>query len=156
MTMQRIPGPELMNDVEQAQAYAAADFAEPHQRFVELLCERFPSADPASALELGCGAGDTSIRFARAFLQSIVHGIDGAEAMLACGRDAVRASGLADRVELVRGYLPDDAPPLAAFRRAGIVAGRGRQRPPPDRLGGDAVSSAGLLPAATLGGTARS
>ncbi len=113
--MQRIPEPELMDDVEQARAYAAADFAEPHQRFIQLLCERFPSGDPASALELGCGAGDICIRFARAFPRSIVHGIDGAEAMLACGREAMRASGLADRVELARGYLPDDAPPLEKY-----------------------------------------
>lgn len=113
--MQRIPEPELMDDVEQARAYAAADFAEPHQRFIELLRERFPSEAPGSALELGCGAGDICIRLARAFPQSIVHGIDGAEAMLACGREAVHASGLADRVELVRGYLPDDAPPLSGY-----------------------------------------
>ena len=109
--MERVPEPELMNDAEQARAYAGADFALPHQHFIELLCERFPDEEPAFALELGCGAGDICMRFARTFPHSVVHGVDGAEAMLACGRAALRASGLEGRVELVRGYLPADAPP---------------------------------------------
>ncbi len=35
--MDRIPEPELMDEVEQARAYAAADFSEPHQAFVLLV-----------------------------------------------------------------------------------------------------------------------
>ncbi len=103
-----------MTDVEQARAYAAADFSEPHDAFVALFAERFAGAMPASrfcAIELGCGAGDVCVRFARAYPGALVHGIDGAEAMLACGRDAVRAAGLVDRVELVHCSLPDGAPP---------------------------------------------
>ena len=34
--MRRIPEPELMDDAEQAKAYAEADFSEPNQRFLEL------------------------------------------------------------------------------------------------------------------------
>lgn len=116
--MDRVPEPELMTDAEQARAYAAADFSEPHDAFVALFADRFADALPPRrffALELGCGAGDVCLRFARAFPHAIVHGIDGAEAMLACGRDAVRAAGLPDRVELVHGYLPDGAPPRASY-----------------------------------------
>ena len=40
--MERIPEPDLMNDPEQALAYAQADFEEPHNQFVELFKNRFP------------------------------------------------------------------------------------------------------------------
>lgn len=115
---QRVAEPELMLDPEQARAYAAADFSEPHDRFVELFAERFADQVPREAffaLELGCGAGDVCLRFARAFPRAVVHGIDGSEAMLACGRDAVACAGLGDRVELVHGYLPRDAPPRERY-----------------------------------------
>ena len=39
--MERIPEPELMDDPEQARAYASADFSEPHQAFVERFTQRF-------------------------------------------------------------------------------------------------------------------
>jgi hypothetical protein len=34
--MNRIPEPELMNEAEQARAYAQADFAEPYDRCIKL------------------------------------------------------------------------------------------------------------------------
>ena len=53
--MKRIPEPELMDEVEQARAYAAADFSEPHQAFVKHFRQRFADYDPKQVLDLGCG-----------------------------------------------------------------------------------------------------
>ena len=91
--MDRISEPELMDDVEQARAYAAADFSEPHQAFVEHFRQRFADCNPKQVLDLGCGPADISIRFARAYPQCTLTGVDGAAAMLALGRDAVSAGG---------------------------------------------------------------
>ena len=103
--MQRIPEPELMTEAEQALAYANADFEEPHNHFIELLKDRLGTALPASgrALDLGCGAADISIRFARAFPGYTVDAIDGAEAMLNEGRKAlaVTETVISERINLI-------------------------------------------------------
>jgi len=110
--MQRIPEPELMDDEAQARAYAAADFSEPHGRFVALLRERLLDLDTEGlALDLGCGPGDVTIRLARALPGWTVDGIDGSAAMLRLGRVAVARAGLSERITLRRGHLPEaDAP----------------------------------------------
>lgn len=113
--MQRIPEPELMDEVEQARAYAAADFSEPHQAFVEHFRQRFAHHNPKQVLDLGCGPADISIRFARAYPQCRLIGIDGAATMLALGRDAVIASGLQSRVELLQVCLPGSLPKAGSF-----------------------------------------
>lgn len=114
--MERIPEPELMDDEEQARAYSEADFAEPHERFVALFRAAFPTLVlDGTVLDLGCGPADVTARFARAFPAAKVHGVDGAEAMLARGRRRLAAEGLTDRVQLFRARIPDDAPPLSAY-----------------------------------------
>ena len=114
--MQRIPEPELMDDDAQALAYAQADFAEPHQHFVTLVAESFPGHDfNGVVLDLGCGPADISLRFARANSKSQVHGIDGAEAMLALGRQAIQNEGLQDRIQLWQYYLPADSLPQPQY-----------------------------------------
>jgi SAM-dependent methyltransferase len=114
--MQRIPEPDLMNDEAQAQAYAAADFAEPHERFVELFRELFPHWHGTGwVLDLGCGPADVTLRFARAYPGCMIHGVDGAAAMLRLGRKAVAAAGCAGRVDLIEGYLPGAALPRARY-----------------------------------------
>jgi ubiquinone/menaquinone biosynthesis C-methylase UbiE len=110
--MQRIPEPELMTDADQVLAYAEGDFAAPHQRFVDLLGERLPRlARSGVALDLGCGPGDITCRFARAFPDFHVDGLDGSAPMLELARRAAASSGVADRVCFHTCYLPDgDAP----------------------------------------------
>ena len=107
--MQRVPEPELMTDEEQAIAYANADFEEPHNHFIELLKESVGKDLPESgcALDLGCGAADISIRFAKAFPNYFVDAIDGAEAMLAEGKKAVVNSALEHRINLIRANLQE-------------------------------------------------
>lgn len=105
--MERVTEPELMDEHEQAQAYAQADFEEAHNRFVTLAGERLPKGLAGAVLDLGCGPGDISMRFARAFPACTVHGVDGAHAMLRWGRDLLaRTPDLAARVELIHGMLP--------------------------------------------------
>lgn len=105
--MKRIPEPELMDDPEQARAYAGADFSEPHQAFVERYAQRFPRHRPRRVLDLGCGAADVTIRFARAHPGCDLTGVDGAPAMLALARDAITRVELDHRVHLRAVRLPD-------------------------------------------------
>jgi 2-polyprenyl-3-methyl-5-hydroxy-6-metoxy-1,4-benzoquinol methylase len=107
--MQRIPEPELMLDEEQAIAYANADFEEPHNHFIELLKESVGSGIPESgdAMDLGCGAADISIRFARAFPGYKVDALDGSEAMLAEGVKVLNTSGLTQRINLIHANLQE-------------------------------------------------
>ena len=103
----RIPEPELMDDDDQARAYAEADFAEPHNHFVQLLQETFPELpETGTALDLGCGPGDITLRFARAFPAWSVEGWDASEAMLNYGYQAVAAAKLQDRITLKQVYVP--------------------------------------------------
>jgi 16S rRNA G1207 methylase RsmC len=57
-----------MDDIEQARAYAEADFDESNTLFVDLFLQHHPdwSAD-GTMLDLGCGPGDIAIRLARTF-----------------------------------------------------------------------------------------
>jgi len=113
--MRRIPEPELMVEEEQVRAYAEADFAEPHDHLIALLREKLPDL-PATgvALDLGCGAGDVSRRFANALPGWRVHGIDGSPTMLRIARDMTAAAGLAGRVTFEEVLLP--AAPPAGIR----------------------------------------
>lgn len=113
--MKRIPEPELMDDAEQARAYAMADFSEPHQAFVEHFTRRFPNHEPCHVLDLGCGPADISIRFARAYPGCQVTGVDGAAAMLTLGRDAVRAAAMVPRITLLKLHLPGEVPGRRGF-----------------------------------------
>jgi cyclopropane fatty-acyl-phospholipid synthase-like methyltransferase len=102
----RVAEPELMDTVEQARAYAAADFSEPHQAFVTRFRDGFPDFVGGHVLDLGCGAADVTVRFARAYPAARVHGVDGAQAMLDEGRRLVRQVGLGERITLELLRLP--------------------------------------------------
>ncbi|AGA31793.1 Methyltransferase type 12 [Thioalkalivibrio nitratireducens DSM 14787] len=113
--MERRLEPELMLDPEQARAYAEADFAEPHERFVDLFAERFPDMVGGAVLDLGCGPGDVSLRLAARYPACVVHGIDGAPAMLAAGETLCRAHPAGPRVQLRLGQLPEVRAPGAPY-----------------------------------------
>ncbi|MEI6078300.1 MAG: class I SAM-dependent methyltransferase [Verrucomicrobiota bacterium] len=109
----RIPEPELMLDEAQVEAYAKADFSEPHQRFVELCQSRLGANSVAGwVLDLGCGSGDVTFRFARAFPQARIVGVDGSAVMLRWANHALLQDRLlAARVQFLEGYLPQAAIP---------------------------------------------
>jgi SAM-dependent methyltransferase len=114
--MNRVPEPELMDEERQALAYSEADFADAHDRCVDL-CERFVGHDglAGTVLDLGCGPADVTVRLARRFPRAVFHGVDGAEAMLAHGRARVEQAGLGRRIRLARAVLPREAPPLDQY-----------------------------------------
>jgi ubiquinone/menaquinone biosynthesis C-methylase UbiE len=111
--MQRITEPELMNDEAQALAYAQANFDEPHDMFVQIFKNTFPQAKVSGhILDLGCGPADISIRFARAYPDCEIDGLDGASRMLAQGKLAIQKAQLQDRIHLLEGILPGADLPL--------------------------------------------
>lgn len=115
--MERIPEPELMNEPGQALAYARADFEEPHARFVALYRERFGACPTAGwVLDLGCGPADITRRFAIAYPDCRLHGVDGAPEMLRLGRHDLQRAGLDERVELLQGYLPGARLPRTGYQ----------------------------------------
>lgn len=116
--MQRTPEPELMDEEDQARAYSEADFAAPHERFVDLFLASWPPTRgeiKGPVLDLGCGPADVTVRLARRCPAAIFHGVDGSAAMLHLGEARVRAAGLTERILLTRALLPRDAPPLPAY-----------------------------------------
>ena len=114
--MDRIPEPELMDEDEQARAYAEADFETPHAHCLELLVEAFPELEERGvAIDLGCGPGDITFRFARHHPGWEVDGIDGAAAMLRYGQEALMKTDLSERVRLVHAYLPADRLPRPPY-----------------------------------------
>lgn len=115
--MQRIPESELMEEDDQARAYAEADFEVPHSNFITMFKNTFCGQDiNGYVLDLGCGPCDISIRFAKAYRNCTVHGIDGSEAMLYYGKQALRnLPEIAGRVKLYHQILPAESLPHSKY-----------------------------------------
>jgi SAM-dependent methyltransferase len=115
--MQRVPEPELMDEVEQAQAYAEADFTEPNERFVGYFDERHADLRDGAVLDLGCGPGDVVVRLASRHPALVVHGLDGSAAMLRHARERLRGAptATAQRVQFIEGVLPGATLPLPGY-----------------------------------------
>ena len=103
--MERILEPEIMEDAEQAFAYAKADFSTSNQWYVDHLLADFPK-NLGNVLDIGCGPADVPVRLARAFPTIRITAIDGSAAMLAHAQKAVEAAGLQKRIATVQGYIP--------------------------------------------------
>ncbi len=113
--MKRIPEHELMDDAEQARAYAETDFSEPHNAFVAHFKACFPLFSIGEVLDLGCGSADITIRFARAFPNTHITGVDGAQEMLFLGIHDVQLWGLTHQITLQKCRLPDSELPKQRF-----------------------------------------
>jgi len=114
--MHRIPEPELMDEAEQAEAYARADFAEPNARFVRHFEDEYPELRTGSVLDLGCGPGDIVLRLASRQPGLVVHGLDGSEAMLRFASERLHGiPALRGRVQFIAGVLPGAMLPLPAY-----------------------------------------
>lgn len=107
--MQRILEPELMNEEQQSQAYAQADFEQPNLYFLHLFQENFGQKIEGHVLDLGCGNADITLRFAKAYPDCLIDGIDGSESMLNYGYQALNQESLAvqKRVRLIVGIVPN-------------------------------------------------
>lgn len=80
--LDRTPEPELMNEPDQVEAYAAADFSSSDAGLIDRLVELFPSGLGHRLLDLGCGPGNISFRLAERYPGAFVMGFDGASAMV--------------------------------------------------------------------------
>jgi len=96
--MNRTLEPELMEDAAQVQAYAAADFSQENQGFVDLFREYFPEFSEGHVLDLGCGPGDIPIRLARAVPGCRITAVDASSPMIRVAEETVRQAGLSDRI----------------------------------------------------------
>jgi ubiquinone/menaquinone biosynthesis C-methylase UbiE len=105
--MQRVLEPELMEDQEQAEAYARADFSDGNSAFVQRFRSEFPELTAGEVVDLGCGPADIPIRLVRELPNLRVTAVDGSPAMLALARTAVDAAGLGACIVLHEGFIPD-------------------------------------------------
>lgn len=98
-----------MNDDAQALAYAQADFEDPHSEFVTHFKDNLGDIGiDGQVLDLGCGPGDISFRFAREFPHCTVHAVDGSAAMIKYGRRLLADQpDLAGRIEFIQAVFPD-------------------------------------------------
>ena len=115
--MKRRPEPELMDGLEQARAYAEADFTESNALFLRLLDEQRPgSLEGARALDLGCGPADIVIRLLRRYPRATCDALDGSRAMLDLAQEAIdKLPGIAPRARLLCDKLPSARLERAAY-----------------------------------------
>lgn len=116
--MQRIPEPELMDEVEQARAYAEADFSRTDQAFVASIQAQLEasSLDPQRVVDLGCGPGNITFPLAEALPSRPLLAIDGSAAMLAPALRRQRAEpGRFPLLRFLQACLPLDADVLTAL-----------------------------------------
>jgi trans-aconitate 2-methyltransferase len=85
--MDRIPEPELMDDPDQARAYADADFSRSDLALVERLLELHGLDLGPSILDLGCGPGNLTFPLADLCPAAEVLGVDGSASMLAIAEE---------------------------------------------------------------------
>lgn len=106
--MQRIPEPEeLMNEVEQALAYARADFSEANGLFVTLLEELAGKKLSGRLLDLGCGPADIPFELARRHAALRIDAVDGAQAMLELAAEKIATDPtIESRIRLLCEFLP--------------------------------------------------
>ena len=61
--MKRVPEPDLMEQKEQAHAYANADFSNSNELFLERLFEFCSITDETKILDVGCGDGEYQSKY---------------------------------------------------------------------------------------------
>lgn len=104
-----------MEDEAQVKAYAEADFEIPHSQFMERLKAFVNEPDfSGTALDLGCGPGDISFRFARAYPLARVQAVDGSAAMIDYAELSI-ADALKPRISFIQGLLPLVSLPQANY-----------------------------------------
>jgi len=116
--MERILEPELMEQQEQAEAYANADFSQAHDLFVAQFKEKFsdiPSGFNDVVLDLGCGPCDVTRRFAKAYPDTGFHAVDGSAEMLSLAQKLNQQENLNTRIKLIEGYIPGVELPQSSY-----------------------------------------
>jgi len=103
--MERTLEPELMEDEQQALAYARADFSTSNQWYVDHLLQENPGP-LHTVLDIGCGPADVMLRLAAARPGLRITAVDGSGAMIALARKAVEQAGVEECITLLQGYVP--------------------------------------------------
>jgi ubiquinone/menaquinone biosynthesis C-methylase UbiE len=106
--MQRITEPELMTDKAQAEAYAAANFEQAQNLIVNAFNSNFLDMElKGNILDLGCGPGDITFRFANRYPLCSLLGIDGSDEMIRLANARkMREPELIDRITFIKGVFP--------------------------------------------------
>ncbi|MFW5443515.1 MAG: class I SAM-dependent methyltransferase [Methylococcaceae bacterium] len=106
--MQRIIEAELMDDKLQAEAYAAANFEQAHNLVIAAFDRVFPHVKlQEPILDLGCGPGNISFRFADHFPNCKLIAIDGsAEMIRLANKHKDQKPGLYNQINFIEGILP--------------------------------------------------
>ncbi len=104
-----------MDDLEQARAYAEADFEDSNSLFVRLFQENFPDENPQLFLDLGCGPADITIRLARIYPDAVFHAVDGSEAMLFFAKKRILNASLGERIKLIKAFIPVEPLPEKSY-----------------------------------------
>ena len=112
--MKRILEPEVMDEPDQAAAYAKADFSDSNAAYVRELVALY-GHDLENAVDFGCGPGDVVVRIARAHPQAHITAVDASPPMLSIAREAVRSAGLTEHIRFVQGRLPGLPVPPRSF-----------------------------------------
>ena len=96
-----------MNDPEQVLAYSHADFTEAHQSVIDNFSQIFPDIEPLNAvMDLGCGSGDVTVRFAQRYINCHIDAVDGSLEMLKQAEALIAKSSLTQRITLHLQQLP--------------------------------------------------
>lgn len=111
----RMPEPEVMDLVDEAQAYADADFTEVNQAFVDRLVEVVGDRPGRRVVDLGTGPGEIPLLAARARSDWHITAVDFSQPMLDLAARAAREASLADRVMFVCGDAKATGLPGGAF-----------------------------------------
>ena len=106
MNLARECEPELMDGLEQALAYAEADFSASDAALVEWIASTFPEGLGDWIIDLGCGPGNISYRLADRWPEARILGIDGAGAMLDLARLRHQQHARADQLSFEQHLLP--------------------------------------------------
>ncbi len=127
--MQRKPeSSELMNRPDVVEAYAAADFDEPHNHFVLLFNEVFSQKrdevftrpeETYHFLDIGCGTCDIPIRMAYFHPDAIFDCLDGSGEMLKYAYKAIHERSLEKQINLKLLTLP--LPKKVSFKQYDII-----------------------------------
>ncbi len=136
----RIPEPEIMDDFEQVQAYAQADFRVPHEMFVDLLEERHGSDLKGLFLDLGCGPCDVTARFAKRFPDTTIHAVDASKPMLQEAERILEQRGLSQRITLFHARLPFKDTPIFKNHYDGVIVNSLLHHLPSQKLLWDTIS----------------
>lgn len=101
----RIPEKEIMDSVQNAIAYAGADFTEVNQSFVNRLVKEY-SCYLKNVLDLGTGPGDIPIKLAKSIPNVSITAVDGSLEMIKIAKEKVQSKGLSNQIKLLEAYLP--------------------------------------------------